>query len=375
MTGFTFVHTSDLHLGKGFGQMPEDLRGRLIEARHEVLDRLIQVARDHGAGHILIAGDTFDTTGPSGQVRRQAATVMSGANDIQWWIIPGNHDSLAGEELWRRLDEETGPNVHVLRTPEPVRPAPGVALLPAPWPRQFPGVDLSEWMVDCQTPEDEIRIGLAHGGVVDFGENFDSSATIPPDRDRSARLDYLALGDWHGALEIGPRVRFSGSPERDRFRHTGRGSCTVVTIAGAGQVPQIQIVETGRFSWQAPVLTLTPDEDAAAALSQVLDPDQGARRDILMRVEVQGFLRLSGLGHLDDAVVEAAPDFAYFDMDDGNLTIEYELEDIDLIAPSGALREAADELLAEATGEGLSEEEMQVAQAALNRLWTLVREG
>ncbi|MFC3119493.1 hypothetical protein ACFOHS_19610 [Jhaorihella thermophila] len=50
--GFRFIHSSDLHLGKGFGTLPEDLRGRLIEARHEVLARLAQAARDHGAAHV-----------------------------------------------------------------------------------------------------------------------------------------------------------------------------------------------------------------------------------------------------------------------------------------------------------------------------------
>ncbi|TGV62892.1 DNA repair exonuclease, partial [Mesorhizobium sp. M00.F.Ca.ET.149.01.1.1] len=58
---FRFIHSSDLHIGKRFGNMPEDLRGRLREARHGAISRLAEQARVHGASTILLAGDTFDT--------------------------------------------------------------------------------------------------------------------------------------------------------------------------------------------------------------------------------------------------------------------------------------------------------------------------
>ena len=33
---YKFIHTSDWHLGKPFGQFEDDLRGRLREARHSI---------------------------------------------------------------------------------------------------------------------------------------------------------------------------------------------------------------------------------------------------------------------------------------------------------------------------------------------------
>ena len=374
MTVFTFLHSSDLHLGKGFGRMPEDLAGRLIEARHEVLSKLADTARAHGAGHILLAGDTFDTTGPSETVRRQAATAMRAAGDVQWWVLPGNHDSLGGEELWARFKQEAGDNVHVLREAAPVLMAPGVHLLPSPWPHRFPGRDLTDWMAGCETPDGEMRIGLAHGGVVDFGVNFDSSATIPPDRDKSAGLDYLALGDWHGSLSIGPRVQFSGSPERDRFRHAGQGTCHVVTLEAPGATPRVTEVVLGRFHWAAPTLTLTPGQDAVAAFEALLPDDRMARRDTLLAPRAVGYLRLSERAALEAAIAEARPDFAFLEVDQSDLATEYEADDIDQIAPSGALREAVDALYGEAQGDAVDYETAEVAQAALNRLWSLVRE-
>lgn len=375
MVAFRFIHSSDLHLGKGFGTMPQDLRGRLIEARFEVIARLAQAARDHDASHVLIAGDLFDTTGPSEQVRRQAATAMSAAGDVIWWIIPGNHDSLQGEELWAAFEADCGPNVRLLRRPEPVEMSAGVVLLPAPLPRQFPGTDLTAWMAGAETPEGALRIGLAHGGVVSFGEDFDGSALIPPDRARTARLDYLALGDWHGPLTIGERTCYSGTPEHDRFKHGGRGQCLAVTIDGPGAMPQITPVQTGRFDWRAPELMLSPGMDVAGELDRLLPPDRAARRDVLVQLRAAGYLRMTERAAFEDAVRRAAPDFALFDLRDDELATEYEADDLDLIAAGGALRTAAEALRAQAQDTELSAEDRRVAQAALNRLWSLVREG
>ena len=74
---FTFLHSSDLHLGKRFGNLPEDLRGRLREARHGTIARLADAARAHGASTVLLAGDTFDTETPTPSLLRQALAEMA----------------------------------------------------------------------------------------------------------------------------------------------------------------------------------------------------------------------------------------------------------------------------------------------------------
>ena len=74
---FRFIHTSDLHLGKRFGRMPEEVRGRLTEARHGSIANLQEVARVQGADTILVAGDVFDTETPSSSVLRQTLRAMA----------------------------------------------------------------------------------------------------------------------------------------------------------------------------------------------------------------------------------------------------------------------------------------------------------
>ena len=374
MTGFRFIHSSDLHLGRRFGNYPEDIRGRLVEARHAAIDNLSSAARDHGAGHVLIAGDLFDTETPSDRAWRQALAAMAAADNIDWWIIPGNHDSLAAEALWDPIRAQPLDNMHFCDAAEPVEIAPGAMLLPSPVPSRFPGRDATEWIPDCATPDGSLRIGLAHGGIVTFGSEDDGAETIPPDRATSGGLDYLALGDWHGFMRVDDRTFYSGSPERDRFKHQGRGVCLAVTIPGSGAVPEVAEIETGRFGWHDIPLPLTPEQDASDTLAAALPEDGSGRRDTLVRVQASGWIRLPQRMDLARAAEDAAPEFGYFELNDSELATECAPEDLDDIAPGGALRMAAEVLYGDAEDAAKSAEDRATAAAALRRLYGYVTE-
>ena len=205
-----FIHTADLHLGKRFGQFPESLRGRLTEARHQSIPIMSNLARTHGADFILIAGDVFDTGTPSPSVIRQAMQAMSADSEIKWIIIPGNHDSLSSDELWRQVANDRPQNVLLGLENRPIEIAPATVVLPAPCLNRRPGRDLTEWMSDADIESDSICIGLAHGAVQSFGEDG-ASEIIAPDRAQQSGLDYLALGDWHGQISINDRTWYSVS--------------------------------------------------------------------------------------------------------------------------------------------------------------------
>lgn len=372
---FRFIHTSDLHLGTKFMNIPEppdgSIRGRLREARHGAIGRIAAAARAHGAGDILVAGDTFDTPTPSIAVVRQALAAMAECNDIRWWLLPGNHDNLReAEPLWERITCEAPPNVRGLTAASPVRLSPEATLLPCPIEWRSLGADPTAALVATPSDEGALRIGLAHGGVTDFTE---SGANVPPDRDRTARLDYLALGDWHGRMQVAPRVHYSGSPEQDRFKHGRRGVCLAVTLAGPGAVPEVTEIETGAFLWQDITLPLMPRQDAAAALLDLL-PAEG-RRDRLVRVRATGRASLPEQVTLRRAADGIGPEFAHFELRTEALQTQYEVTDLDEIDRGGALRLAADALMTEADGETLAREEREVAADALARLYAYVREG
>ena len=372
MTPFRFIHSSDLHLGRRFGMIPEDFRPRLVEARHKAINGLAHAARKHEASHILIAGDMFDTETPSEKVWRQALAAMDAVDGLRWWIIPGNHDSLTAEPLWDSVRRHGPAAVRIIDAMEPITIAPGVSLLPSPALRRYSNCDLTDWMPGCSTPEGHLRIGLAHGSVITFGADDDGAETIPPDRATSAGLDYLALGDWHGALCIGPRTWYSGAPERDRFKHPGRGVCLAVTLPGPGREPDVRKKEIGQFHWSEVSLPLTPTLDAAHAFAAALQSDRAARRDTLLRIRASGWISLPQRMELERAARDVAPEFGYFDFDDSEMKTECALEDLDGIATGGALRVAAEALLGKTSDTTRSATDQRIAAAALRRLYGFV---
>ena len=371
---FRFIHASDLHIGRKFANIPQppdgNIRGRLREARHGALGKIGQAAVAQGASHVLLAGDTFDTATPSAPVLRQALMAMGETPEVTFWLLPGNHDNLRdAEPLWEAIQRDAPDNVRAVTDTAPIAIAPGVTLLPCPVAFRAGASEPSAPLDGMVSPEGDLRIGLAHGGVTDFTESGDA---IAPDRAARARLDYPALGDWHGRMAVSPRVQYSGSPEQDRFKHGRRGVCLAVTVDGPGAVPQVEEVETGSFLWSEADLTLHPRQDAGEALAAVL-PERG-RRDHLLRVKAQGWATLPDRSALLRAAEACAPDFAHFDLVTDALGTQYDPDDLDAIDRGGALRMAADALVEQTGDAALAQSDRDVAGDALARLYAYVRE-
>lgn len=364
-----FLHSADLHLGKPYGSMPEEVRGRLREARHSVLDRLAARARDGGATFVMLAGDVFDTETPSPAVLRQALAAMAHHADLRWIILPGNHDSLAAEALWATAARALPANLTLALEPAPLPLGPGATLLPAPCTTRRPGRDLTAWMNEAPTAEGVARIGLAHGPVQSFSEDGTADDVIAPDRAGQAGLDYLALGDWHGQISLGPKTWYAGTPEPDRFKHDAPGRALSVTLASAGAPPTVAPVETGLFTWRTAPLDCLPDDDLERGLAALL-PAGPARRQALLRIAATGRARPEARATLEKAIAAVAPEFALLELDAQALAITCESQDLDLIDRSGALRQAADALLAESREAARTPADREVAREALMRLFS-----
>lgn len=194
-----FIHTADVHLGKAFGSF--ESADHLKVARTELISKLSIASRAHNAPHILVAGDLFETPNPAAQTWRQAVATMADADDVTWWLLPGNHDNLAqGQATWDGIVRLGHPNVHILQVAEPQEMQPGAFVLPSPLATRRPSSDPTDWMNTAETPDGAMRIGLAHGPIQSFGETHLPADLIAPDHAKRAGLDWLALGDWHGEM-------------------------------------------------------------------------------------------------------------------------------------------------------------------------------
>lgn len=367
---FRFVHSSDLHVGRTFGQFPQDLAARLTEARYDAIERLGSLARDRAAPIIVLAGDSWDAEVPSDQVLRQSLDLMAGFADVCWVLLPGNHDLIGPGGLWERIAAASVPNVMTLTEDAPVEITEGLWILPAPCRSKDPGRDVTRWMDGAATPEGTIRLGIAHGSVRAFADNGGDSV-IDPARADHAGLDYLALGDWHGWLAVGKRTLYPGTPEPDRFRDNA-GTCAVVSIDGPGAMPGIERVASGRFSWVASAIDIALAGPPDPALGTLL-PGAASLRDVLLSLELTGTATLADQADWLVALEALEPSLAHLSVVQTGLRTLVEADDLDLIDRHGALRDAAEALQAAATEETAAKADRDEARMALGLLYSWTR--
>jgi hypothetical protein len=228
--------------------------------------------------------------------------------------------------------------------------------------------DPTAWMDQAATPEGAVRIGLAHGSVTHFGSADRSQGNyIDPARPKHARLDYLALGDWHGRREIGARCWYAGTPEPDGFDQQDSGSVLLVELAGPATAPCVQPLPSAHYRWVRLRETLHGAEDIAVldARIRALQPD-AAR--LLVDLAVAGTLSLAEralFAQRIDRSLRAA--LCHLRLDDAQLYLTPSPDDLDTIAKAGFVRSAATRLMELADDQ--ANPERGIASEALMRLF------
>ena len=374
-----FIHTADWQLGKPFGRFDDALSGRLLAERQDVVGRIAAAASEHNCAHVVVAGDVWDSVIPPGAALRQPLDLMGEHEGLTWWLMPGNHDRDDANGLWERIEAHAPKNVRTLRVTEPVEMEGGAYLLPAPWRTLRPGEDLTAWMDSAQTPDGAIRIGVAHGGIKAFGTKDDgrpdgeeaAADIIDPARAERARLDYLALGDWHGRLAVNARTHYSGTPEPDRHKSGARGQVLLVEIDAAGAEPRVTDIPTARFDWPVVEARLSLDglDDALGAVRGALEDGRPAR-DTLAEIRVEGRTTLAEWAAFEAFIAEATDQCAHLELRGASsVTLAVVPEDLDALDAQGSVRAAAEALSARRDDPELSREDRELASDALRLLF------
>lgn len=337
------LHTADWQIGKLFGQFEPDDAALLADARFATVEALARLATDEGVDLVLVAGDVFDAQGVADKTIHRLFHAMTGFGG-RWVMIPGNHDAGLAESVWTRALrlQAIPPNVTVCLKPEPLL-LDSVAILPAPLTQRITHADLTEWFAAADTPPGLPRIGLAHGSVQGIlADDIDSSNPIAAGRAGQARLDYLALGDWHGTRQVDARCWYAGTPETDRFKANDSGQALLVELDAAGALPRVTPVVTGRFRWRIETLRLQvpTDLDRAVACIAAFGPAD------VVQLEVSGQTDLAGQRRLADAIGKAHGKARSLLTDLSALRLEPTDEDIAELQADGYLGEVLAELRA-----------------------------
>jgi DNA repair exonuclease SbcCD nuclease subunit len=205
----TIVHSSDLHLGTDDSFSDRDRLANLPK----VLDAALGVQADV----VLLAGDSFDNhRQPVDLLERAAKILCDYARPVV--ILPGNHDPLTPDSVYRRGGLGDVSNVSILGLNA------GKSVL-------FPQFDLEIWghahfdytdmspLANPQPRTTRWQLAAAHGHFVDAERDPNrliGSWLIHPEELAATGADYVALGHWNQSTAVGNgaiHAHYSGSPE------------------------------------------------------------------------------------------------------------------------------------------------------------------
>jgi DNA repair exonuclease SbcCD nuclease subunit len=362
---FRFLHTADWQVGKPFANFRDDAGAELRAQRIRSVERIASLARTREVDAVLIAGDAFDTNEVSDRTLHRTLEALQGFRG-PWVVLPGNHDAALAYSVWTRIAEMGAPaNLIVADRPEPISLGKAV-VLPAPLRRRREALDQTEWFDTATTADGLIRLGLAHGSVAGRLPGASEAANeIPADRAETAGLSYLALGDWHGHLEIAPRTWYSGTHEADRHKDNRPGYVNLVEIAGPRAPAAVEPVAIGHYTWIRREIELLDGRcDAALAVFEALPVEP---RRCVVSLALTGTLSLAERHRLarERAVFEAR--LHHLEIDETALLDEPTADDIDAIDTSGFVRAAVERLRAKAADPG--DPEHREARMALRMIY------
>ena len=219
------AHSSDLHLGTDLCFGPPDGCSLLRE--------VLAVAGAAGADLVMLAGDTFDHNRQSSRLLDRAVAIM-GAFRAPIVILPGNHDPLTPDSVYRRADLNAAPNVCVLGLTVEEAALFSELELEIRGKAHLDYTDMSP-LVGPAPRRTRWQIAAAHGHYVEEPDEpgrFLGSWLIRSEELVATGADYVALGHWNRAARVGdPEIHayYSGSPDY-------AGTVNVIRLSKEGRV-------------------------------------------------------------------------------------------------------------------------------------------
>jgi DNA repair exonuclease SbcCD nuclease subunit len=370
-----FLHTSDWQLGMTRHFLSDEAAARFSQDRIDAIKRLGELAKEHGAAFIVVAGDVFESNQLSRQTVLRTIEALK-TLPVPIFLLPGNHDPLGVSSIFSTPEfMAAGEHIIVLRDTQPI-PVPeleGVEVVGAPWRTKHPSSDLcADLLAELEPAVGVIRIAVCHG----------QPDTLSPDKGRpelinlttaeagigSGRIHYLALGDRHSVTDVGStgRIWFSGAPLATDFSEDNPNKTLLVELS-ADQC-EVEELPVGRWQFIAVHFDLNgPDDLARVAewLNGLADKER-----TIVKLGFTGTVNLATAAALDALLDTQAELFASLRKRERttDLTIAPDELDQDSVSLSGYAREAWDELMAAASSD-------PVARDALRLFYRLSQQG
>ena len=304
MSMVKFLHTADWQLGMARHYLGHDAQARFSAARLDVIEQMARLATNEQCEFVVVCGDVFESNQVQRQVLARAFEKMAAFPQLTFFLLPGNHDPLDASSIYNSptFIEHCPDNVKVLKEVDPVHVAPGVELIPAPWPNKHPTTDLVDAACKDLEPSDAVRIVVGHGAIDSMSPDPSDPKAIAlerlEERISAGLIHYVALGDRHSTTNVGTtgRVYYAGAPEPTDYDEIDPGNALIVDLNADHVNVDVKHLSTWRFlrsDWQ-----MSSDKDIEA-LEEWLSILENKDRTIV-KVSMVGQVSVAQKARLDE---------------------------------------------------------------------------
>ncbi|AVZ39707.1 MULTISPECIES: metallophosphoesterase [unclassified Dietzia] len=319
-----FLHSADWQLGMTRRFLGTESQAVYTADRLAAVASLGDLAVEHGAEFVVVAGDAFEDNAVPRSIVLRAAEVLA-AFPVPVLILPGNHDPLDVSSVLRCRDFSSaveGGAVTVLCDSDPVEVRPGIEVVGVPWTSKRPDPARLPALLGDLEPTDNLRVLVAHGGTDEVygGDSPSVEAIRVADLEAavgSGLVDYVALGDRHSVTRVGAgdRIWYPGSPETTAFDDVEKasGHALLVELGAEGSTGGtgsclVTPVRTGRWSFLAITAEIETDSDLDA-LAEGIDAVRDKPRTVL-KLGLTGTVDVALRARIDDLLETWAELFA-----------------------------------------------------------------
>ncbi|HTJ58622.1 MAG TPA: DNA repair exonuclease [Devosiaceae bacterium] len=295
MTGFSFLHAADLHLGsplRGLALKDAVVARRFAEASRQAFSTLVTRAIEASVAFVVIAGDIYDGDWRDNSIglyfNRELARLDRAG--IEVFLLRGNHDaesvitrSVTLPASVRHFGNDAPTTFRIERLKVALH-GQGFAQravtdnLVMNYPGQIPG-----WF----------NIGVLHTALMGRPDH-DNYAPCSPGHLRARGYDYWALGHIHEFEVVGerPHIIYPGNLQGRHIRESGPKGAVLVSV-NDGEVARIERVIVDHARWEELSIDVRGAESEAEVLKTIEDkvrPLAGvaAERLVALRVVLSG---------------------------------------------------------------------------------------
>jgi DNA repair exonuclease SbcCD nuclease subunit len=342
------LHTADIHIGMSFASRGyrDDLRKQLVEARFEIMERIIQSANDNKCDMVVVAGDLFDRPNVKKTDIAKTARILKQFNGKCIAVLPGNHDFYdpAGE-LWRNFRENAPDNSLLLSEPKPYSLDEfgmdiDAVLYPAPCSDRNSLDCNTSWINHLdERPRSKWQIGIAHGSLNGVCPDMNGRYYRMDEKTlKGLGLDLWLLGHSHVRYPdkdgFGDyRIIYCGTPEPDGFDCSHPGYFWIITLEDDGRIIG-QSLSCAKFHFREIAMRVSTGEDLEALRDSITS---SSTENLLLRLSITGQLSKENMDLWDRVYNQIARVVAYADRASSDLTLEITKEIIDEEFTRGSL--------------------------------------